>query len=369
MKTNVACPVGAIRPVNGGPTHTAPDAGADLTAEAIDQLIAQGKAAALAANTLKTYKTGWRSWARWAVAHHLPAFPAASNHLQAWLATLSSQGKKPTTLNTYLAAVVHKHRSRPEPNPAQHPQVRLLLSGLARQAADQGITPEQAAPLRWKHVQRIVETAYRPRHNQPGGRLETPRQAQERAEADIAMIALAHDAALRCCELLALTWADIELSEDRASGLVRIRRSKTDQYGKGAVAPISEFTAQALSRIRPADADPGDRIFNLSPNTVTRRIKAAAEAADINFANISSHSPRVGMAQDLAAHGIHMPGLMLAGRWKTPETAARYIQDLIAHHTPAGQYLKSQRHPTQPPPTGELTLNIPGGLEALPKPA
>ena len=320
----------------GGNAH---DAG-----EAVGPLVAQGIQASLAANTRKTYSTGWRSWARWAEDNGLPIWSATPAHLQGWLAFLAAEGKATDTLRTYRAAVAHCLDDRPGPNPARDPQVRRLLAGLARQAADKGRTPRQADPLRWTHIILIVETAYTPRHNQPGGRKETTRQARQRANIDIAMIALAHDALLRCSELLALTWADINLPANGGRGTVQIRRSKTDQNAQGAVVPISEFAAQALARIKPTAADPEDRVFAISPSTVSRRFKAAAQAAGINPANITTHSPRVGMAQDLVAWGIDMPGLMLAGRWATTTTAARYTRNLAAHHTPAARYLKTQHH-------------------------
>lgn len=47
------------------------------------------------------------------------------------------------------------------------------------------------------------------------------------------------------------------------------------------------------------------------------------------------------MAQDLAASGIDMPGLMLAGRWKTAATVARYIRHLAAQHSPVAEYHKT----------------------------
>ena len=157
------------------------------------------------------------------------------------------------------------------------------------------------------------------------------------------MIAVAHDAALRGSELLALTWADVEPSQGNECGLVKIRRSKSDQTGQGGVAPISEFASKALARLKPNNTNPNHPIFNFSPNTLNRRLRAAAQTAGINLKHISSHSPRVGMAQDLAAYGTSMPGLMQAGRWKTPGTAARYTQHLAAHHTAAGRYLKTQQ--------------------------
>ncbi len=328
---------------------------------AIDRLIAEAKAHALSANTRKTYRTGCRSWAKWATERALPVLPAAPGDLEGWLATLWLEGKKHTTLSTYLAAVTHEHRDRPGPNPGHDPQVRLLLSGIKSLAAGEGTTTKQAAPLRWEHAMRIADTAHRPRRNQPGGRLETPQQARRRAEIDIALVVAAHDAALRCGELLAITWGDVDLTNDNGCGLVRIRRSKTDQHAKGAVAALSEYTTQALARIKPADAEPGDLVFDLSPSTVARRFKAAAKAAGIDPANITTHSPRVGMAQDLAAAGIDMPGLLLAGRRHTIAIVARYIQDLAAQHTPAAQHLKTQKHPEElkstlrfPPLSGHL---------------
>ena len=310
--------------------------------DTLDELVADTESHALSANTRKTYRTGWRSWTRWAAEHGVAEFPATPKALKRWLVSLHKEGKKPSTLNTYLAGVSHEHRGCPGPNPARHPGVRRLLSGLARKAADQGDTPKQADPLRHPHIQQIASTAYKPRRNQPGGRLETEEKARLRAITEIAMIAVGHDALLRCSELLNLIWADIEPTGETGCATVRIRRSKTDQTGQGAVVPISKFACDALMRLKPESANPGDPIFDMSPNTVNRRIKAAAQAAGINPANISSHSLRIGMAQDLAAHGIDLPGLLLAGRWKTVRMIARYIQNLTARHTPAAQYLKSQ---------------------------
>ncbi len=321
----------------------------------MDGLIVQAETAALSANTRKTYRTGWNSWARWAAANGQKIARATVKNIQRWLADLYRQGKKMATLRTYLAAVAYKLRSRAGANPARDHRVRLIMAGLARNAAERGIAARQASPLRWEHVQRIAAAAPAPRRNQPGGRLETPEQARERADIDIAMVAVGHDAALRCAELLALTWGDFERPEGEGPATLWIGRSKTDQNGEGAAVPISEYAAQALERLRPAGSDPDARIFDFSPSTARRRIKAAARDAGIDPAGISTHSPRVGMAQDLAASGIDLAGLMLAGRWHTPEMAAHYARRIQAQHTPAAQYLKSQiPTKTDEPEIGEI---------------
>ena len=149
----------------------------DVSDEAIERLIAQGKAAAHSANTRKTYDIGHRSWSRWASNHGLPAFPADPTHLQMWLVTLSKQHKKPSTWRTYLAGVAYRHRECDGLNPAHDPQVRQLLRGLTRKSSADGYAAKQAAPLRWSHIQRVADTAHNPRCNQPGRRTESPHQA------------------------------------------------------------------------------------------------------------------------------------------------------------------------------------------------
>ena len=113
--------------------------------------------------------------------------------------------------------------------------------------------------------------------------------------------------------------------------------------------------------MRPDSARPEESIFDFSPSTVTRRMKEAAQAAGIDSTSISCHSPRVGMAQDLAAWGIDLPDLMLACRWNSAETAGRYIRHLVAHYALAAEYLK-----TQPPRL--ICFSVPDRYDALPIP-
>lgn len=279
---------------------------------------------------------------RWAAANGVRGSKATVDGIVGWLAALYMEGKKPSTLRTYLAAVAHKLNVPNGAKPARHPRVRLMLAGIVRHAVERGISARQAGPLRAEHVRQIIDAAPAPRRNQPGGRLETSEQAQRHTDVDVAMVVDAHNGALRCSEMLALKWDDVEFSEDAGLATIWIRRPKTDHKGQGATAPISVYAAQALARIKTEHAAPGDLIFDFSSRTARQRFKAAARTAGLDPADITTHSPRIGMDQDLAEWGIEMPGLMHASRWDTAEIAAQYTKGLQAQHTPAAQYLKEQ---------------------------
>ncbi len=65
----------------------------------------------------------------------------------------------------------------------------------------------------------------------------------------------------------------------------------------------------------------GDR---LDAGSMSRILKKLAPAADLDPAEVSGHSCRVGMAQDLVADGEDVAGLMQSGRWSSAAMPARY---------------------------------------------
>ncbi|MYH71139.1 MAG: tyrosine-type recombinase/integrase [Acidimicrobiia bacterium] len=318
--------------------------------------VARARGAALSPNTVRTYATGWNSFCSWADAQGVDVSSAGSDDFQGWLVDLAAEGKRPSTLRTYRAAVVHRYSEWGGANPARDPQVGRVLSGLRRQAAQAGYVPKQAAPLRHHHIDLIAETAFEPRNNQPGGRLETPEQAARRALVDIALVSVAHDGLLRCSELLAIRWGDVVAAENSGGTLIYVRRSKTDQTANGAYIPVSQFASKALERIKPPNADPDALVFDMSAGTVARRLKAVARTAGIDAENISTHSPRVGMAQDLAAAGFDMAAIMVAGRWSTPAMVALYTRRLAAADSTIAKHLQTrQTHPSQQRPRNTNT--------------
>ena len=157
--------------------------------------------------------------------------------------------------------------------------------------------------------------------------METEGEAQKRGDVDVALVCLMRDGLLRVSEVAALLWRDVFPQAD-GSGRVVVARSKTDQVGEGQMLYVGRRAMAALAVLRPPEAAPTTPVFGgASRFALSRRITRICDQAGLG-AGFSGHSPRVGMAQDLTARGAELPGLMVAGRWKSPDMPARYASRL-----------------------------------------
>ena len=294
-------------------------------------------------NTIRSYRSQWRSFVTWAAVRRIPALPAKPEHVAAYLAERFEQrGHKPATLRVAAAAIAYVHNNCGLENPCSHPDVKRTLRGATRVA---GKAQKQAKGLTADALDAIAATACRPRLGK-NGRRESAQAAARRGSVDIALVRLMRDAMLRVSECAALTWSDIDTVAD-GSGRLLIRRSKTDLDGEGAVVFVSTQTMAALASIRNG-APAGLKVFELSPNQISLRIKKAAVAAGLGD-GFSGHSPRVGMAQDLARIGVELPSLMTAGRWRSPTMPAHYTRNETADRGAVAQFYNYPRDPREPP--------------------
>ena len=295
--------------------------------------VRQALAVALAPSTRRVYLGHWDAFRAWTERHGYPDAPAAPEAVAAHLAAIAGTAGA-STLKVRRAAIGAAHLAAGLPDPTASELVKRTLSGLVKQTARPA---RQAAPLTATAIAAIRATACQRRS---GGtvrrRTETAAAARRRGLADIALCGVMRDALLRREEAAALTWADIAW-EDDGSGRLTIRRSKTDPEAGGAVQYLGPPTMQDLAAIKPPDAQPDDSVFGISGSQVSRRIAAAARAAGLGD-GFSGHSPRVGMAQDLAAAGTALPELMQAGRWSTSAMPALYVRAQSAGRGAVAKY-------------------------------
>ncbi len=283
----------------------------------------------------RTYLSAWTAHARKRGVEAKPAHPAA---VAEWLTSLADEGKSISTLQVARAAVAAAHREEGLDDPTTTELVRRVLSGLTREAAKQGRRPSQVKGLTRGDLQRILAHFTRP-NGVPQSRILLR---------DLALVQVMRDGLLRRSEAANLMWGDVISMED-GSGRLTIRHSKTDPEGKGAVMYLAPSTMAALNRIRPEDAQPHQAVFGVSGPHLSTRIKVLAERAGLG-SGYSGHSCRIGMAQDLAAHGATLAQLMTAGRWTNPTMPALYTRNQTAANNAVAQYYQQltllDRHPS-----------------------
>ena len=283
-------------------------------------------------NTMTNYRVQWRNFLVWAAVKGVPAFPAAPEQVAAYLAQrIEECDHKPATLRMAASAIAYVHKTAGMDDPCASPEVRRTLKSATRKA---GKSQKQAEALTDEAMDAIRLTARNPRIGR-GGRLESPETATRRGGLDIALVGLMRDGLLRVSEAAALVWNDLGAEPD-GTGRLLVRRSKTDADGAGVVLFVSASTMADLRAIRNNKAD-SDSIFGLRPNQISKRIKAAAKAAGLGE-GFSGHSPRVGMARDLASFGVELPCLMTAGRWRTPAMPAHYVRNESAGKGAVAQF-------------------------------
>ncbi|MDE0658610.1 MAG: tyrosine-type recombinase/integrase [Gammaproteobacteria bacterium] len=296
--------------------------------------------------TRRSYDAAWRQFVEWCDSEGYTPFPADPQIVAAYLTERAEAGRSFATLKVGRAAIRYFHESRGVDSPTQSAGVSRVLRGLARRAAAAKLVQGrgQATGLTARHLAGIIATA-RQRRTFLGGARESETAAKRRGNLDIALIATMRDGLLRRSEAIALTWADVEFKDD-GTALVTIRRSKTDQTGEGAVQYIGFDAAAALKAIRPDDEDDaaisGRSVFGLKTGeSVSRRITAAARAAGLK-GRFTGHSPRIGMAQDLAAAGASTTALMTAGRWRAHRMPAHYARGETARNGAVSRYYRSR---------------------------
>ena len=277
-------------------------------------------------NTKAAYRTYLSAWASHAEKRGVQARPAHPAAVAEWLTSLADEGKSISTMQVARAAIAAAHREAGLEDPTSTELVRRVLSGLAREAARQGRRPSQVKGLTGADLRRILA-----HFDPPGG--PPPSRIVLR---DLALVQVMRDGLLRRSEAANLIWGDILRVED-GSGRLTIRHSKTDPEGKGAIMYLAPSTVAALERIRPEDAQPHRAVFGIGGSHLSMRIKTIAKRAGLG-PGYSGHSCRIGMAQDLAAHGATLAQLMTAGRWTNPTMPARYTRNQAAANNAVAQY-------------------------------
>lgn len=276
-----------------------------------------------APNTRRAYRAALAAFSAFCEASGRSAIPASPPSVAAYLASRAGGGRRCSTVSVHAAAISYAHRVAGHPNPCDSALVREVVRGIRRTT---GVAPKQAAALTLPRlaqaVMRLDRTAVRGRR-------------------DAALLTLGFALAARRSELVAL---DVEDLEDDGEGLlVRVRRSKTDQEGQGAVLYVPQAcelldvcavravrawivdlagTTGPLFRSVRKGGTVGGRLSDRAVDLVVRSVTGEVGSA----AAFSAHSLRAGLVTTLAAQGRTELEIMEQSRHKSSAMVRTYAR-------------------------------------------
>ena len=270
-------------------------------------------------NTRRAYAADWAAFQAWAEAQQLAVLPAEPMTVARYLAQLADSGLKASTITRVVSAIRYAHRAAGREPPTGAEGVKAVMRGIRR---TKGTRPNRKAPATADALELMLATM--------PDRLVGLR--------DRALLLIGFAAARRRSELVALNVDDVE--RVKGGALLHIRRSKTDQEGRGTIVPVPNgkrfkpiaaldtwleaagITDGALFR----EIDRHGRVGHaaLSDRSVARIVKRAARAAGLDDRLFSGHSLRAGFVTSALADDVDPLKVMKITGHVDPKTLAIY---------------------------------------------
>lgn len=290
------------------------------------------------AKTHATYTSSWFCFVEWCDEQGRSPLPASADTLAHYILSLNKRGLSVSTANVALAAIVREHQEQNVHCERYDPAVRKAFAGMARRLSER--LPAKRSALTVDLLAKVVAV-------QPA----TLTGVRNRA-----LLLLGFATATRSNELARLEVEDVRF-ESRAQGTVRIRRSKTDQEGKGAFVPIyrakrrelcpmqalRDWTIAAGIRSGPLFR-PIDRFGRVGQTaiqcqTVYDIVKQSCERAGMDPRLFGSHSLRAGFVTSATRKGVPLEVIMRTTRHKNINTLLGYVREIKAMENGAGKDL------------------------------
>lgn len=273
--------------------------------------------AVLAPNTRRAYASDLKHFLGWGGkvpcnAHMLADYAA---HCADWYSV--------ATTTRRLMAIRHAHVERGLPLPTGMEAVKVVMRGIRR---ERGVAQRQAKPLTRKLLRGIIRG------------LESSLIDRR----DRALLLIGFAGGLRRSELVALNAEDLEQGPE---GIVaRIRRSKTDQEGRGRAVAVPRIGGSlcpvgALETwLKRAKIDAGavfrrfDRYGHLTPHRldagyVSCVVKGRLRTLGVDPKLYSSHSIRAGLVTEAARAGVPSWRIRRTTGHRSDAMVARYVRD------------------------------------------
>mgnify|MGYP001261724592 CR=1 FL=1 len=281
-----------------------------------------------APNTVRAYKSDFEDFGLFCVKNSFKNLPSEPKIISLYLTYLSSKNIKISTIKRRLVSIGMIHKIKGHYLDTKHPVIIENLMGIKRR---KGTYQKAKKPILINDLKHIINVINK--ENEP----------EIKKLRNKALLLLGFSGGFRRNELVSLDYEDIEFVFEGIK--IRLKKSKTDQFGKGFTKGIPHFENSiycpvsnlkkwiSISKIKKGPLftrfSKGSKITSvrLSNQSVALIIKDYLLKAGIDNQNYSGHSLRSGFATSAAESGAEERSIMAITGHKSTEMVRRYIKE------------------------------------------
>ena len=279
-------------------------------------------------NTVRAYKSDFEDFTLFCIKNGLKSLPTEPKIVSLYLTYLSSKNVRTSTIKRRLVSIGVIHKMKGHYLDTKHPIIVENFMGIKRL---KGISQNGKKPLLINDLKEIIDVI---------NKQEEPDLKKLRNKA---LLLLGFAGGFRRNELVSLNFEDLDFVFEGVK--IKIKRSKTDQFGEGFMKGIPHFENYLycpvknlknwlnISKIKRGPIfvrfSKGVNLTNirLTDQSVALIIKEYLTKAGVDNKNYSGHSLRSGFATSAAEAGAEERSIMAMTGHKSSEMVRRYIKE------------------------------------------
>jgi len=279
-------------------------------------------------NTVRAYKSDFNDFGLFCAQNGFKSLPSEPKIVSLYLTHLSTKDVKMSTLKRRLVSIGVIHRLKGHYLDTKHPSIIENMMGIKRR---KGSIQKGKKPILINSLKMIINV------------IDDIKNEEIKKIRDRTIILIGFSGGFRRNEIVSLDYDDLDFVPEGLK--IRLKRSKTDQYGEGTLKGLPYFNnsqyCPVLSikkwiKISNINSGPLFRRFSkgskltenrLTDQTVALLLKNYLNLVGIDSKNYSGHSLRSGFATSAAESGADERNIMSMTGHKTPEMVRRYIKE------------------------------------------
>jgi len=281
-----------------------------------------------APNTVRAYQSDFYDFNSFCNKNGFRSLPADPKIVSLYLTHLSTNEAKMSTLKRRIVSIGLIHKLKGHYLDTKHPAIIENIMGIKRR---KGSVQKGKKPILISYLKKIINV------------IDEENKEEIKKFRDRSIILIGFSGGFRRNEIVSLDCDDLDFVPEGLK--INIKRSKTDQFGKGFTKALPYFDSSKycpvvslknwleVSRIT---AGPLFRRFvkgsklsenRLTDQTVALLIKEYLNLAGVDSKNYSGHSLRSGFATSAAESGVEERSIMAMTGHKSAEMVRRYIKE------------------------------------------